>query len=384
MGQKKSNIQAKSSVLVDVAAAGVALHATRRRLLQSCPVVKSLPRKHLTCAGDIPTSGLPRAPSIPPLRRCFDARLICPHGLPPQPGRTPAESSRSGVKLTPSNLFLNTFLPSPLKCNDTFFVYGRRFSRGFPFPGSCASFRGRRDPRRPPCSSSSSDVDGLSTTCNLMCSGLRYPWNRYCFLFSHLRLRIPVVTRLPLSASFACGDRESTAATSPFFPCKTCLGHMHWMLTGFSLSRTGLPFPFFLPRSPYLALGFTALQPLAIVRQRILRVYDAMTVTVYITYSCGLGRILLHCIFLSSPCLEGPPPLECRCCCLCPLCGFSVEGVLAVVFHSNLFPPRPWVFIRLCSSTLEAHRVELTYSMVMLKEESLTQVCIDVQWGEKN
>ncbi|MQL85541.1 hypothetical protein Taro_018067, partial [Colocasia esculenta] len=27
---------------------------------------------------------------------------------------------------------------------------------------------------------------------------------------------------------------------------------------------------------------------------------------------------------------------------------------------------------------------ELTYSMVMLKEESLTQGCIDVQWGDKN
>ncbi|MQM13292.1 hypothetical protein Taro_046218, partial [Colocasia esculenta] len=91
------------------------------------------------------------------------------------------------------------------------------------------------------------------------------PWNRHCLPFSHLRLRIPHTVsstrvRLPPSTSFACDDRKSSAVDIVIVPLQNLLGSHATGAHGLLLSRTGLPSLVFLSRSPYLALGLTALQ----------------------------------------------------------------------------------------------------------------------------
>ncbi|MQL96023.1 hypothetical protein Taro_028698 [Colocasia esculenta] len=112
--------------------------------------------------------------------------------------------------------------------------------------------------------------------------------------------------RLPPLASFACGDRESTAVDIAFVPLQNLPGSHVVGAHGLLLSHTGLPI----------------LVPLLLK---------------------DVAAVFFHSVVL-------------------------LEGVLAVVLHSALFPPRPWVFIRRYSFVLEADTVG----------------CIDVQWGDKN
>ncbi|MQL83721.1 hypothetical protein Taro_016215 [Colocasia esculenta] len=78
--------------------------------------------------------------------------------------------------------------------------------------------------------------------------------------------------------------------------------------------------------------------------------------------------VFVFLLRLRSPAVTGnllpstSPLFRCKTCLghmLLVLMGFSfsIQGVVAVVFHSALFPPRPWVFIWRYSSILEADTV---------------------------
>ncbi|MQM15043.1 hypothetical protein Taro_047979 [Colocasia esculenta] len=114
-------------------------------------------------------------------------------------------------------------------------------------------------------SSSSSDFDRLSMTGNLLLSTSTIvelplsPLLPPSFTRTSHRLR-QICVRLPPLTSFTCDDRESSAVDIAFIPLQNLLGSHATGAHGLLLSHTGLPTLVFLPCSPYLALGFTALQ----------------------------------------------------------------------------------------------------------------------------